>query len=124
MKKIRLRIPHYYVPPCPNCGSACTGRYVRHPFVEAEYYEEKSLKNAEIVRFVAKEPVKNCFCVDCGHEWGKTIDISFITKDELKKEHELRGTMAAYEELHEQNVDKAKARRRNPFRRAFHWFFG
>lgn len=124
MKLPQIKKPHYYVPPCPECGSFCTGRYIRHPLVDAWYVEEQSLKNAEIVRFVNKEPVKNCFCVDCGHEWGKTIMMTFITKEELAEEHERRGTLAAYEEAHEINQNTLRKKRKNPVRRVFHWFFG
>lgn len=124
MKKIKLKKPHYYVPPCPECGSFCTGRYMRRPVTEAWYVEEKSLKNAEIVRFVSKEPVKNCFCVDCGHEWGKTIILSFVTDEELEEERKKRGTVEAYEEIHEENREMLDKKRRNPVRRVFRWIFG
>ena len=123
-KKIVIKKPHYYVPPCPECGSYCTGRYIRHPVVESWYVEEKSLKNAEIVRFVAKEPVLNCFCVDCGHEWGKTITLTFITEEEMEEERERRGTKEAFEEIHELNRDMLKKKQKNPIRRITRWIFG
>ena len=124
MKKLMLKKPHYYVPPCPECGSFCTGRYIRHPIVEAWYVEEKSLKNAEIVRFVAKEPIKNCFCVDCGYEWGKMIQLSFVTEEELEEERKRRGTEEAYLELREINKGMLRKKQKNPIRRVGRWLFG
>ena len=124
MKKIELKVPQYYVPPCPACKSRCTGRYMRKPLMEGWYVEEKSLENAEIVRFVKREPVKNCFCVDCGHEWGQMVSVRFITKEELEEEKEARGTKDAFEALHEENELKIRKRKKNPALKAFHWVFG
>lgn len=124
MKKIKVKYPQYYVPPCPVCKSRCTGRYLRRPVAESWYVEEKSLKNAEIVRFVPKEPVKNVFCVDCGYEWGHMVKVRFITREELEEESEARGTKEAYEELHEINNEKVRKHRKNPAVRIFHWVFG
>ena len=122
--RIKLKVPHYYVPPCPECGSKCTGRYIRKPLMDAWYTEEQSLKNAEIVRFVQKEPIKNLFCVDCGFEWGKMIGITWVTQEELEQERRERGTKEAYEELHSQNQDTLKQKRKKPGRRVFRFFFG
>ena len=122
--QFKARVPHYYVPPCPVCGSKCTGRYLKKPLIDAWYTEEQSLKNAEIVRFVRKEPIKNLFCVDCGYEWGKTINLSWVTREELEQEKKDRGTQEAYEELHTMNQEARKQNRKKPARRVFRFFFG
>lgn len=101
IKKIKMRYPYKYVPPCPKCGSKCTGRYVREPLTETdmEYIELNSLKNGEIVRFVPKEPTDNAFCVDCGHKWGCMITTRYFTKEQIEHEIDVRGTETAYQEI-------------------------
>ena len=97
MKKIKH--PYYYVPPCPVCGSRCTGRFVRRPVKNSLYVEEESLKNGEIIRFCQGFPQDRVFCVDCGHEWEFRVLIKFLTREEISEEKKARGTEEAYEEL-------------------------
>lgn len=99
MKKIKMKYPYYYVPECPECGSKCTGRYVRKPLKEAIYVEESSLKNGEIIRFTSGFVQDRAFCVDCGFEWSHHVLIRFLTREELDLEKRERGTDEAYHEL-------------------------
>lgn len=96
---IKMRYPYYYVPECPECGSRCTGRFVRNALRDRDYIEEKSLKNGEIIRFSKRIPQDRVFCVDCGHEWEYRVILRFLTREELEKEKEARGTEEAYQEL-------------------------
>ena len=95
-----FRIPHvyYFVPKCPVCGSWHTGRYVRFSFTDADYTDRKSMENGEIIKQVKSEPIKNCFCEDCGYEWGAHIDTRFMTVDEIMEQKKLRGIDKKFEE--------------------------
>ena len=96
---MKMRYPYYYVPECPECGSRCTGRFVRKPLRDSLYVEENSLKNGEIIRFSKGFPQDRVFCVDCGHEWNHHVLVRFLTREELDQEKEERGTEEAYQEL-------------------------
>ena len=119
IKNFKMRYPYKYIPPCPRCGSRCTGRYIKEPFTESdmEYIEYHSLKNGEIIRFAPKEPTDNAFCVECGYRWGHTARTIYLTKQEIEKEIEERGTELAYNELKEElsNKELVSGNRKNSF---------
>ena len=89
---------HYNVPPCPECGSRKTGRYVRRPFFEKDalYMERESFRNGELIRMVDRVPVKNAYCEDCGHEWAQQINLSFFNREEVEEEKRERDTTEKY----------------------------
>lgn len=115
-----FKIPYYYVPPCPVCGGMKTGRYLKEPRIDSEYLYRKSLENGEIIRFAPKEPIINCFCEECGYEWGKTISVRFITPDELIEQKRLRGTDKEYQRYSEINYINGKPPKSRLFNK---WFF-
>lgn len=108
---IKIRHLYYYVPPCPKCGSRITGRYVKQPHNQgdAEYMQRESLKHGELIRFVPSEPIKNCYCEECGHEWGHTVRSYFITKERMEEEIEARDTRSLYMEFNEKYPRKKKS---------------
>ena len=97
-----------YVPPCPKCGSFCTGRYVKEPYSEKgkDYLERESLRFGEIVRFIQSIPYKNMFCVDCDYKWHGIVETKLISKDELDDMIEKRETYEAYIEAKEEQAFK------------------
>lgn len=122
LKKIKnmvFRYSYYNVPPCPLCGSPRTGRYVKTPAIDPEYMYRKSLANGEIIKFEKREPVKNCFCLDCGHEWGKTIFPSMLPADEIHEQKLRRGTIRMYEEYAKDNFVNGRPPKSGAFSR---WF--
>lgn len=108
IKNFQIKHPYKYIEPCPNCGSKCTGRYIKEPITESdmEYIEVESLKHGEIVRFAPKEPIKNAFCVDCDFRWKYDARTIYLTREEIEEEISNRGTEAAYMELKEEISQK------------------
>ena len=105
-----MKYPYRYVEPCPNCGSRCTGRYEKEPMTrgDMEYIELQSLKHGEIVRFLYRVPEENVFCVDCNHKWSYDVRTRFLSKDDIMKEIDERGTQGAYEELREEIEERRR----------------
>jgi hypothetical protein len=103
-----IKLPYVYVEPCPECGSRCTGRYVKEPMTQEDmdYIELQSLKHGEIVRFMYAKPQKNAFCVDCGYTWETNIRTIFVSKQRITEEIEARGTREAYMELKNEIAEK------------------
>lgn len=66
---------------------------------DREYAERMSYKNGEIVKFASKEPVKNVFCLTCGHTWGYNVRVSLITEEALEEEKAARCTEEKYQEM-------------------------
>ncbi len=112
LTKIRNAKIHMYkyVPPCPECGSKCTGRYVKMPISEKDrdYMERETLKYGEIIRFTPKIPEKNMFCVDCDHKWHGIVETRRLSRMEIDREIEERGTYEAYIEVVEEQEEKRK----------------
>ena len=107
------RIPriYYYVPPCPECGSRKTGRYMRQPLTAGDmrYVEKESLRNGELVRFAWRVPVKNAYCEECGCEWESTISASMVTRERIMEEQAVRGSAAKYAAFLEERPGKRKS---------------
>lgn len=110
---------YYYVPPCPECGSRITGRYVRQPFTSnyIRYVKDESLKHGELVRLVPSVPFDNAFCETCGHEWPENVYARIMPACDVEEEKRLRGTAGRYAEFQEKNPKK------RPIWRKFTGFF-
>ena len=87
-----MRSFYYYVPPCPDCGSAATGRYVNPPLINKDYMIIESLQNGEIIRYKSKLKENRCFCTDCGFEWEESPRVVRITDEEKNGERKRRHT--------------------------------
>ena len=100
---------YYFVPICPNCASRRTGRYVMPPMRKKETMMIDSLRHGEIIKFRNPEPVKNAFCMECGHEFIGDIRIRFIDEGEMEEEIEARGTEYILEEyIQKHHIDPNK----------------
>ncbi len=83
-----MKIRYTYVPPCPRCGSANTGRYIHQEitlwsFADAE---RKALDRGELVRvssLPSSQMEANLFCADCGVEWMGSTRTLKLTRDEI-----------------------------------------
>lgn len=99
-----IRFPYYYVPPCPVCGSAETGRIVKEPASHAEYMMISSLKNGEIIMFdPSPSPTDNLFCLSCGHQWTGDAVVRMLTKAQICHEQKKRGTLEILDEYKKAN---------------------
>lgn len=85
--------PYYYVPPCPECNSPITGQYMKlHRETDTEWQINEALRHGELIKALNTVPDRNCFCVNCGHEWFYSIDLALISTKELNIEREKRLT--------------------------------
>lgn len=110
MQFIQRRL-YYKVPPCPECGSRKTGRYVKKPrsMEDTIYTQSQSLMSGELIRFVPREPIKNCYCEECGYEWGHTVHAELLPVTEIEEEMEVRDTKRRYFEFQERYPMKKKS---------------
>ena len=92
---------YYYVPPCPECGSRRTGRFMKRPRKNDWYVHAESLLHGEIIRFANSEPIKNCFCLDCGNRWGQRISARLVSSSFVDKERKARQIDSEYERYHQ-----------------------
>lgn len=94
-----IKKPYYFVPPCPVCNSAMTGRYVpMHRDNDIEWIINDSLKNGELVKPVNKISEQNCFCVVCQSEWYSDVHMELMSLDFIEKEKEKRHTAEILED--------------------------
>lgn len=107
---IKIKYSYHFVPDCPNCGSARTGRFVKKPFMDADYYMEQSLKRGELIVFRDKVPFENAFCDECGYTFPLADKIKFLTYDEIQEEIRVRGIDIDLKELEEEKKDNKKHR--------------
>jgi len=117
-KGLHLKHFYYYVPQCPLCKSWKTGRYVRQP-VDPLYTMRKCLEHGERVRFAKREPIKNCYCTECGYEWGAHIEMKLLTSDEIMEQQKLRDTYPLFSKFQEENYVHGKPPKGNFLNR---WF--
>lgn len=103
IKNIPIK-PYYYVPPCPNCDSNFTGRFVRnHRNTERDWIINEALRHGELVKPMNDMPVySNAFCLNCGNIWRANIKFILISADEMRKEKLKRGTAPILEERYEE----------------------
>lgn len=108
-----IKKPYYYVPPCPNCGSKITGRYIKlNRDTVSDWQVAESLKNGEIVKPLLMESrtgsVPNAaFCLSCEHEWDPEISLQFFSLAEIEEQKDLRHTREMYTEFAEDKKEKA-----------------
>lgn len=111
---------YYFVPQCPVCKGWKTGRYVREPSIDPEYMYRKSLEHGELIRFLSREPIKNCFCTECGAEWPAHIQTVLLSPPELDEQKRLRGTNELYNKYREENFVNGRPPKSSAVNR---WFF-
>ena len=103
---------YYYVPPCPECGSRRTGRYLRKPYFPdagaEKYMIRQCLENGELVKLVKWVPQKNAYCEDCGHEWEQEIHTAMVSTEKIQEEIAARGTDILLSEYNKINPKKKK----------------
>jgi len=99
---------YYYVPSCPVCGNKRTGRYIKTPISNARQIKESALRAGEIIRFAGEEPLKNAFCLSCGHEWPTRIRVRLLSSDAIAKEKRDRGISEEYDRLAAKKHPKQK----------------
>lgn len=100
MKFPRIRFPYYYVPSCPACGSAATGRVVKEPGTHADYTMISSLKNGELIMFdPSPSPTNNLFCLQCGNVWTGEVKVLMLTRAQISYEQKKRGTLELLQEF-------------------------
>ena len=88
-----IRVPYYYVRPCPVCGSEMTGRIMRSSNSTTELWQRiEALKSGELIRHTPVKTKDNTFCLSCNFEWAGRIPLRFITMEEREKEKEKRMT--------------------------------
>lgn len=84
---------YYYVPPCPKCGSRVTGHYIAsRRDNDQDWVILEALKHGEIAQLSYEVPTNNCFCLDCGFEWGEDVSASFKTSNYVKEQRAIRHT--------------------------------
>ena len=106
-KRLQIKHFYYFVPQCPLCKSWKTGRYVRHP-IDPLYTMRKSLEHGERIRFVPRQPIKNCYCDDCGFEWGAHIEMKLLTSDEMMEQQKKRETYKLFAKFQDENYVHGK----------------
>ena len=111
-----VKTPYYYVPPCPECGSKMTGRFISH-FTE---YDDRwsvvnGLKHGEIIGFKGEE-IKDehtAFCVECNHTWLEYIPLRMYSQTAIQKEKEIRHTNELWEDITEEIKAEKKEFKKN-----------
>lgn len=95
----KLKMPYYYVPSCPKCGSVITGRFVRaRNDNDADWIIDESLRHGEIVSPVPKVLSENCFCCECNTTFTGDIEMKWLSLNELDKEKLNRDIYAIWQE--------------------------
>ncbi len=118
-----IRLPYYYVPPCPACGNRMTGRFVKaHRAPDAEYIENMSLKNGELTMVYPPGGKYNCFCALCGFTWNSPIYAKWFTLNEIGEEKIARNIDRILREKKNDEIEKHK--RRKPIISTIAGFFG
>lgn len=88
-----VKVPYYYIPPCPACHGMSTGQYVKlHRDYVADWMIDEALMNGEIIKPVAEIPPKNCYCMICGYEWTGRAETKFFNALEIEEQKQLRQT--------------------------------
>ena len=118
LKKIRaflgdhIKKPYYYVPPCPDCGSSVTGRFIIGAENNTnEWILHESLRNGEMATIIPVALSGNCFCVDCDVIFKAKIEQKMLSLSEIERQKRLRRTNEMYVSL--KRIEKEKQRHRN-----------
>ena len=87
-----IRKPYYFVPPCPQCGSPVTGRYVAMRMCK-EWIIEDSLRHGEYVRQADVDDQRGmAFCLNCNFEWPEDVPVRWITLRDISHQKIIRHT--------------------------------
>ena len=118
----KMRHFYYYVPPCPECGSKATGRFIpTHSDETNEYILRDCLKHGELVMDTEEViPSANLFCMECRHIWGGSVQMRLLTAEEIMKEKRDRGTIELLQQI--KMIDKenqAVSGKKNPWAEIF-----
>ena len=106
----KLKMPYYYVPACPKCGSYITGRFVRaRNDNDADWIIDESLRHGEIVSPVPKVLSENCFCCECNTTFTGSVEMKWLSMNELDAEKLKRDIYAIWQER--QGNDEKKDKR-------------
>lgn len=112
LKQIRnkVKVPYYYIPPCPRCKSVRTGRLMKyHRTTNDEYINKASLKNGELIKFVPEvDPDHDLFCADCGFTWSEYISVQWYTQDQIDEEKRKRGTISQLDDVIKEEKEEEK----------------
>lgn len=102
-----IPLPHYFVPPCPCCGSKRTGRFIKsHNVTNTDWAVRNALKNGELVKPTSDiDPDGQLFCLDCGFTWTEPIEARIATPKEITEERQKRGTIDILNALEEEDRD-------------------
>ncbi len=103
-----IRVPYYYVPPCPICGGWMTGRYIKmHRNVENEWAVKEALKNGELVKPVMHLPDdRDCICYICNISFDGPSKLKFISLRERNEERQRRNTDTILESIRGQTFSE------------------
>lgn len=108
-----IKLPYYYVPECPNCGSIMTGRYMEKQRDENanNWIMREGAKNGEIIALMKDIPKEtNCFCVNCGAEFYYEIKTQLYTLDEIREERIRRKTHIIIDAIEKKEKEEAQKR--------------
>lgn len=100
MRDIKTLIPciYYPVPPCPSCGSICTG-YYKKMVDDSGWLSKEGLKHGEIIKEVSEITDNNVFCEDCGFEWEQEILPSIISRAKRNSMMKEKGLVDRLDEM-------------------------
>ena len=106
----KLKKPYYYVPPCPNCGSLITGRFVKaRNDYDADWLIDESLRHGEIVSPVPDVLSENCFCCDCNQTFTGIVKMQWMSLDELDEQKLKRDIYEIWQErISSQEQEKSR----------------
>lgn len=94
---------YYYVPPCPECGSKATGRFLSVRERDQTWALREALKNGELAQIAPSNAALNLFCIDCGHEWAGEVKMTFKMPASIAQERVDRHTDEILRSLDEEN---------------------
>lgn len=101
--KTFIKVPYYYVPPCPCCHGFVTGRYVlSHNEKDDIWVTTEALKHGEIVEAVPEIPENNAFCLECDFEWKQKVKTSWFSLSQIRHEKMVRFTHEILREKEEE----------------------
>jgi hypothetical protein len=103
MKSIKdiIRLPYYYVRPCPACESRVTGYLLKDtPYSNDRFKDQvEALKHGEIVKVVPDVPEENCYCLECGFTWQERVPLKMMPMSRIDEEKKERQTAKILEAM-------------------------
>lgn len=110
----KIRMPYYYVAPCPKCGSRMTGRFIRdHRTNDITWVIQSALRHGELVRAMPELPqYADSFCLSCDNVWFSNNGLRWFTADQIREEKRARHTIeilaAMLQRAHEEEAKKKR----------------